>query len=132
MPKGGAAVFTAKVRLPFPKAAAVKYAERILSLVGKKAGGVNILFVNDRSIRRFNRIYRKKDRPTDVLAFETGDIVISTETARRNAGYFGSTAAKELKLYMIHGILHLAGYGDTTAAGRRAMREMEKRLLSRL
>jgi len=130
--KGGhAAVYTEKIRLPFSKKTAAKYAKKILSMLNAKCD-VNILFVNNAGIQRLNKKYGRKNKPTDVLAFETGDIVISAEMAEKNAAYFGSTAAEELKLYMIHGILHLSGYDDTTAYKRKDMRKAEGYLLNRL
>lgn len=133
-------VLTEGVRLPFSKEKAVRYAEKILSALGSKgkvlreAKGrrICILFADDARIRRLNKRYGKKDKSTDVLAFETGDIVISAETAARNSRGFGSTPADELKLYMIHGILHLSGYDDTTSPKRKTMRIMEEKVLKRL
>ena len=125
-------VLTEGVRLPFSKEKAVRYVEKILSILGSKVGRICILFADDARIRRLNKRYGKKDKSTDVLAFETGDIVISAETAARNSRSFGSTPAEELKLYMIHGILHLSGYDDTTSPKRKMMRIMEERVLKRL
>lgn len=120
------------VKLPFSKERAVRYAEKILSVLGSKVARICILFADDARIRRLNKKYRKRDKSTDVLAFETGDIIISAETAARNSRGFGSTLADELKLYMIHGILHLSGYDDTTSPKRETMRIMEERVLKRL
>ncbi|OGX28693.1 MAG: rRNA maturation RNase YbeY [Omnitrophica WOR_2 bacterium RIFCSPLOWO2_12_FULL_51_24] len=123
---------TEGVKLPFSKEKAVRYAEKILSILGNRAGSICILFTDDALIRRLNKRYRKRDKSTDVLAFETGDIIISAETAARNSRGFGSTLADELKLYMIHGILHLSGYDDTTSPKKETMRIMEERVLKRL
>lgn len=133
MPKGGrVAVLAENVRLPFTKKTAVKSAGKILAALNRGSGGVCILFVNDAGIRRLNKKYRKRDRATDVLTFETGDIVISAETAGRNAKRFGSTIEDELKLCMIHGILHLSGYDDTSCTGRKKMRVIEERILHKI
>ena len=148
MPRGArVAVLTEGVKLPFSKEKAVRYAEKILSILGSKArvprkrgkvlreakgGSICILFADDAWIRRLNKRYRKINKSTDVLAFETGDIIISAETAARNSRGFGSTLADELKLYMIHGILHLSGYDDTTSPKKETMRIMEERVLKRL
>lgn len=125
-------VLTEGVRLPFSKGTAARYAKKILTILGGKVERICILFADDARIRRLNKRYRKRDKSTDVLAFETGDIIISAETAARNSRGFGSTLADELKLYMIHGILHLSGYDDTTSPGRKAMRILEERVLKRL
>ena len=133
MPKTGrVAVLAEDVRLPFPKKTAIKCAEKILSIVKGKRDRVCILFSDDAGIKKLNKKYRKRDKSTDVLAFETGDIAISVETAVKNSRRFGSTAAEELKLYMIHGILHLSGYDDTSSSKRKEMRNMERTILRRL
>ncbi len=127
-----AAVLAEGVKLPFPEKRAIKYAEKILSIVRYKKSAVCILFVDDAGIKRLNKKYRKKNKATDVLAFETGDIAISAETAEKNSRRFGSTPDEELKLYMIHGILHLSGYDDTSPSKKKEMRKMERRILPKL
>lgn len=118
--------------MPFSKETASRYAEKMLSILNRKSDRICILFTNDAGIRRLNKKYRKRDKSTDVLAFETGDIVISAETAVKNSRRFGSTVAGELKLYMIHGLLHLSGYDDTPSPKRKVMRLMEEKVLRRL
>jgi probable rRNA maturation factor len=108
------------------------YAEKVFSALGQKGRSVNILFVNDAGIRRLNRNFKKRNGPTDVLAFDTGDIAISVDTARKNARRFGNTLIDELKLYIIHGILHLSGYDDTSASATKKMRHMETKILDSL
>lgn len=101
-----------------------------------------MLLVGDRVIRRLNRAYLDHDYPTDVLAFPQhndpsspqlqllGDVVISVETAARQAKEHGHSLARELALLLIHGILHLFGYDDSTAAARRRMWAKQARLLA--
>jgi probable rRNA maturation factor len=130
VPKPGrVAVLTEGVKLPFPKKAAVKCAEKILSMAGRKRDRICILFTDDAGIRRLNKKYRKRDKSTDVIAFESGDIAISAQTAAKNSRRFGSTAAEELRLYIVHGILHLSGYDDTSSSKRKEMRRAEGRIL---
>jgi probable rRNA maturation factor len=92
-----------------------KLARRILRSE-KKKGVININFVSDEEIRKLNCRFRKKDRPTDVLAFPfeeegvLGDIAVALETVKKNARRFGAPYKKELKRAVIHGILHLLGY----------------------
>ncbi|MDD4879164.1 MAG: rRNA maturation RNase YbeY [Candidatus Omnitrophica bacterium] len=129
---GRVAVLTERVRLPFPKKTAIKCAEKILSMVKAKKGRVCILFTDDAGIKKLNKKYMKRDKSTDVLAFETGDIAISAETAGKNSERFGSTEADELKLYMAHGLLHLSGYDDTSPSKRKKMRRAEGRILQGL
>lgn len=93
----------------------------------KKQGQVNIIIVDDTAIQELNKKYRRKDKPTDVLSFEMneqgviGDIAISKPTTTRNAKKYKVTYKQELKRLVIHGVLHLLGYGH----GRK-MRNAEK------
>jgi probable rRNA maturation factor len=92
-------------------------------------GEVEILVAGDRELRALNRRFRRQDRPTDVLSFPAtdnglaGDIAISATTARRNALRFGHPLADELKVLILHGMLHLAGYDHEHDRGEMARRE---------
>jgi len=96
---------------------------------------VSIALVSDHEIRSLNRRWRGKDRPTDVLSFPLeepaalGDVVISIETARRQASEGGWPLAVELRRLLAHGILHCRGYGHDAPAEARRMAEAERRLL---
>ena len=103
---------------------------------------VGCLLVTDRRIRALNRRYRGEDHPTDVLAFPQvegggppgqpgllGDVVISVETAARQAAGAGHSLEREAALLLIHGILHLLGHDHATAAERRRMCALQRRLL---
>jgi rRNA maturation RNase YbeY len=70
--------------------------------------------------------------PTDVITFQHGEVFISTETARRHAKQFGTTMLHELQLYIIHGLLHLHGFDDQTAAGAKRMITTQERLLAQI
>jgi len=82
----------------------------------KVAGKVDLSFVRDKTMRGLNRRFRKKDQSTDVLAFPygekelLGDVIISSDTARRNAKSFGVAYREEVKRLVIHGVLHVLGY----------------------
>ncbi len=92
----------------------------------------SVVIVSDRKISQLNKTYRGRKGPTDVLSFEAGqddylgDIIISAETAERQARQLGHSLEKELKILMIHGFLHLLGYDHETDHGE--MRELEKKL----
>ena len=114
--------------------------ERALTAVGRGAGDVDLLVVDDAAIKRLNRLHRGVARRTDVLAYplETpgtpsplvGQIVISAETARRQARRLDVPLATELDLLVTHGVLHLIGYDDRDPVEARLMHERERRILS--
>lgn len=82
----------------------------------KADGMVDVNMVNDAKIQELNKKFRKKDKPTDVLAFTyggsgiLGDVIISRDTARKNARNFGIAYREEIKRLVIHGVLHVLGY----------------------
>ena len=100
--------------------------ERILSAVGESRSELSLELIGDRRMRRLNREYRKKDRPTDVLAFPIreavmprgmrpitqmlSDVVISLPTAVRQAREARRSIDDELAMLLVHGVLHLCGY----------------------
>lgn len=98
----------------------------------KLRGEVNVLLTTDVAIRRLNRQFRGMNKATDVLSFPAfeamagdvaGDLAISIETARRQALEQGHPLAKEIKVLILHGLLHLAGYDHETDSGQMARRE---------
>ena len=100
---------------------------------------VAVVFADDAMLRELNRRYRGKNRPTDVLSFPAegdehlGDIVVSSETTRRQGRRRGHGAAREAKILLIHGFLHLLGYdhdvddGEMEALERTLLQEMIER-----
>ena len=100
-------------------------------------GEVSLVLTGDRAMRALNARYRGKDRPTDVLSFpggggrrELGDIVISVQTAEKNARTLGRTLAQELDVLALHGFLHVLGYDHETDDG--TMDRLERRLRRKL
>lgn len=116
-------------------AALERFARRARKLA-RVRGEVDVLISGDASLRELNRRYRGKNQPTDVLSFLRsngaggGDIAISAHIARSNARRYGHSTADELKILVLHGMLHLAGYDHETDDGR--MRKLEARLRSQL
>jgi len=101
------------------------------------SGEVALVFAGDRTLNRLNRTYRGKDKPTDVLSFPgpggpegLGDIVISVETAHRNARAGGRPLPRELDVLALHGFLHVLGYDHETDDG--TMDRLERRLRKEL
>ena len=107
-------------------------------------GAVSVLLASDGQIRELNRRFRKKDKATDVLSFPAesrprangdakskvaGDLAISVETAVRQAAEMGHSLEAELKILLLHGLLHLAGLDHETDTGE--MRRKENRLRRR-
>jgi probable rRNA maturation factor len=94
-------------------------------------GQVTVLLTSDVAIRRLNRQFRGKNKATDVLSFPAlemaegiaGDLAISVETARRQAREQGHALGVEIKVLILHGLLHLAGYDHETDNGEMARRE---------
>lgn len=110
---------------------------------------VSVVLADDEYIRELNRQFRGKDCPTDVLSFalnegdepeiqggpeETllGDIVISLETAIRQAEDFGHSLERELAYLTVHGILHLMGYDHEEEDAKADMRRQEEEILAQL
>ena len=107
----------------------------------KLRGHVSVLLTTDASIRRLNRQFRGKNKATDVLSFPAvvpgplkiaGDLAISIPTAWRQAEDRGHSLAIEIKVLMLHGLLHLAGYDHETDKGEMARREQKLRATLRL
>ena len=95
------------------------------------SGEIALVLAGDQTLHRLNRDYRGKDKPTDVLSFPgeeagLGDIVISVETAERNARRLGRTLPQEIDVLALHGFLHVLGYDHEKDDGR--MDRLEQRL----
>ena len=99
-------------------------------------GEVEVLLAGDRTLRRLNREYRGKDKATDVLSFPAleelagvhgGDLAISLETAKRQAAEQGHTLRDEVRVLLLHGLLHLSGMDHEVDGGEMAGREGELR-----
>jgi len=97
-----------------------------------------IVLVSDRAIRRLNRDFRNQDKPTDVLSFPTqpeaplhldkpglGDMILSVETARRQAFARHHSLERELCVLVIHGLLHLLGYDHEVDRGEMRRKELK-------
>lgn len=115
---------------------------KLLRAIGHKDSELSVLLTGDRRIRELNRDFRHKNRPTDVLSFTQieapngemranpqpgqfsviGDVVISLETAARQAAEIGQSVEHRLRALLVHGVLHLLGYDhERSAADARKM-----------
>jgi probable rRNA maturation factor len=111
----------------------LRAAARDLGVTGELA----VVLAGDRTLRTLNARYRGKDKPTDVLSFPgpggqegLGDVVISLETAARNARALGRTLPQEVDVLALHGFLHVLGYDHETDDG--TMDRLERRLRRKL
>ncbi len=91
---------------------------------------LSVIFIDDEKMRELNRTYRNKDRTTNVLAFETGDILISLEEARREAKKYSWTLRYEIVRLALHGFLHLLGYDHIKDKDTKIMESLEKKVLA--
>jgi probable rRNA maturation factor len=107
-----------------------------LELRGKKSdqlsrlGKVEVALVSDKRIAEIHRRFMNDPNPTDVITFQHGEIVISVGTAKRQAREFGTSLDHELRLYLVHGLLHLHGFDDKTAAGAREMQRLQEKVVA--
>jgi len=110
--------------------------------LGLKSREVSVLFTEDHEMARLNKAYRRKEGPTNVLAFSMlegevvphskvlGDIVISLDTAEREASQMGIPLFQHVVRLMIHGLLHLVGYDHEEDEEAMTMDNEEERLIS--
>jgi probable rRNA maturation factor len=93
---------------------------------------ITVVLVTDRKIRQIHRDFMGLASSTDVITFQHGDIVLSVETAQRQAEQYRSNLAREVRLYLLHGLLHVCSYDDLTTAGYEEMSRLQEKLLNRL
>jgi probable rRNA maturation factor len=124
------------------------HAEQLLGLVGMGESELSLMLCDDETIRSLNAQWRGKDSPTDVLSFPQeealspgqfaqpppllGDVVISFETAARQAAELGHSLEHELRALLVHGLLHLLGYDHEPPHDPAPMRAREIELLGAL
>jgi probable rRNA maturation factor len=95
----------------------------------RKLSEVFIWLISDPRMALLHRKFLGQSGPTDVLTFQHGEIFISAQTARRHARAFGNSLMCELKLYIVHGLLHLHGFDDRTTAEARKMTMAQEKIL---
>lgn len=105
-----------------------KFVKKALNFLNfNKKAEVSLVIVGEAKIKEINKKYRKKNKVTDVLAFDYGEIFICLPQAKRQAKEFGHSLKKELGILLIHGFLHLAGYDDETKKDyNKIVRKQEK------
>ncbi len=114
----------------------------IIGIIEKKkrtTGEINFIFCSDAYLLSINKQYLQHDTFTDIITFDysqelksaavSGDIFISVERVKENAGLFSKTMENEMHRVIIHGILHLLGYKDKTKAAKEEMTKQENKCL---
>jgi probable rRNA maturation factor len=122
-----------RVRLRLPRVRLRAFAERLRDEVAGRRGFCCLL-ADDRELRRLNRQFLGKDYPTDVLSFPEpgpddflGELAISVERAREQAQLLDHSVEEEIKILMLHGVLHLLGMDHEKDRGRMARAETRLR-----
>lgn len=121
---------------------------RLKKAYSSKPWSVGIVFLSEARMRELNRIYRKKNRPTDVLSFsateggafpdpkgapkELGDVFVCPSCARASAREQGVDVGEELVRLVIHGVMHLMGYDHATTSEKRLMFGKQERIVQQL
>jgi probable rRNA maturation factor len=127
--------------LPVDEAALAALAHRVCALEALEGGSVSVAIVDDPTIHALNARHLGHDWPTDVITFDlrepgddepSGELVVSAETAIRVARNVEVDPAAELALYIVHGLLHLAGHDDIDEADRARMRDREAEIMADL
>lgn len=90
---------------------------------------IDVLIVSDRRMARLHKKFCGISGATDVLTFQHGEIVISADMAAAHARSFQTDVTAEIQLYLLHGLLHLAGFNDVTPSKRRQMHRLQRELL---
>ncbi len=129
-----------------------KQAAKILAILNYADFDLGIWVTNDRTIRRYNKLYRNKDKPTDILSFayhpelkagerirplteedkNLGDLIISAPYVWQEAQRYQVTFEQRLTVLLVHGICHLLGYDHIEDADYRRMRAKEAFILKKL
>ena len=91
---------------------------------------IDVLLVSDRRIATLHKKFMSIPGPTDVITFQHGEIFVSVETAKRNARRFQSSTGNEIRLYLVHGLLHLLGFDDKKPAEARRMETMQSEVVA--
>ena len=114
-----------------------RFARSVLPLCAREQGSgltnleeIGVLLVSDRKISELHRRFMRIAGPTDVITFQHGEIFISVETAQRQAETHRTSQAHELRLYLVHGLLHLHGFDDRGPAARRRMRSTQEKMVT--
>tara|TARA_R110000850_G_scaffold271031_2_gene404815 strand:+ start:208888 stop:209301 length:414 start_codon:yes stop_codon:yes gene_type:complete len=111
--------------------------EQVIEYEGYSPGDISYIFCDDEYLHKINLEFLNHDTLTDIITFDYtvgkqvhGEIYISIERVKENAGSFSDSFESELKRVMIHGILHLLGYKDKTEEQQTKMRSLENNCIA--
>jgi probable rRNA maturation factor len=129
-------VLNRQKKFQVPVGELLTFAEQLVPLVSKIARNtipeeILVVLVSDRKISEIHEQFMGIAGATDVITFQHGEILISVETAARQAIEYKSDLLPELRLYIAHGFLHLAGYDDHSEDGFREMAKLQNELVQR-
>lgn len=123
-------------KIALDRAALERFARRALPLCARERGHgltsleeIAVLLISDRKISALHHRFMQVEGPTDVITFQHGEIFISVETAQRQADAHHTSLDHELRLYLVHGLLHLHGFDDCVPAGRRHMQAVQEKIV---
>lgn len=119
-------------KFPVAKSRLISAARKAHSILKLKHENINIVCVGTRRMKSINKRFLNHDYVTDVITFEHGDIVICLNVVSKNAKIYKQNFQQELRLYVVHGLLHLAGFKDKTDKDIKKMRQMENKILLQL
>jgi probable rRNA maturation factor len=95
----------------------------------RKLSKIFVWLISDRRMALLHRKFLGQSGPTDVMTFQHGEIFISVATAQRHARAFGNSLLRELKLYIVHGFLHLHRFDDQTPSKAHKMKAAQEKIL---
>lgn len=125
--------------LRFPRSETIKTVRNVLEGEKRKYHGIGVVFTNNTHMRRINKRFLHHDYDTDVIAFDLSDrtlgeseLYINLDRARRQAREYHVSFSDETRRLLIHGTLHLLGYGDKNKVEQKSMKLREDRYLALL
>lgn len=132
--------FTEDIQFNLPKKRIISsWIKHVISSHQFKVGELSFIFVSNKKILSINKEYLNHDYFTDIITFNycqndqlSGDIFISIDTVKENAKEYSVTFENELNRVIIHGVLHLLGFNDSTLEEKEEMRNQENLALTRL
>ena len=132
-------VFNRQRKLVVDRAELENFARNALPLCARERGAgltslaeIGVVLVSDRKMSELHWRFMQIDGPTDVITFQHGEIFISVEAAERQGRENQTSLASELRLYLVHGLLHLQGFDDHQRSDRRRMFIAQERIVASL